>query len=270
MVRGERPLEAIDRRGPSPLNDSGVVQEDVDAGRVGEDLFRQAANFGHGRQIGEKRPHRRAAGCLADFVLGFFGAGAVTRHKQEGGALLRELERRRASYSRRGAGEDYDFTCHDVYYQASPMKETERIAEQLRLAFYGKAWSGPAVMETVEGVTAAVAARKTIADAHSIWELVHHITAWMDIARRRAVGEQLEVTPEVNFPPVSGLDEAAWKRSLQKMRESEEQMRKTILQLSESRLDEPGVRDGVSVYILVHGAIQHSLYHAGQIMLLRK
>jgi hypothetical protein len=150
------------------------------------------------------------------------------------------------------------------------MKETERIAEQLRLAFYGKAWSGPAVMETVEGVTAAVAARKNIPDVHSIWELVHHITAWTDIVRRRALGEHVEVTPEINFPPVSGSDEADWKRSLQEMRKAEEELRKTILQLSESRLDEPGVKGAHSVYVLLHGAIQHSLYHAGQIMLLRK
>jgi uncharacterized damage-inducible protein DinB len=150
------------------------------------------------------------------------------------------------------------------------MKETERIAEQLMLSFYGKAWSGPAVMETVAGVTAALAARKNVPGAHSIWELVHHITAWMDIARRRALGEHVDVTPEINFPPVTGADEDDWKRSLKKMTQAEEELRKTILQLSESRLEEPGVEGGVSVYTLLHGAIQHSLYHAGQIMLLRK
>jgi uncharacterized damage-inducible protein DinB len=150
------------------------------------------------------------------------------------------------------------------------MKETERIADQLRRAFYAEAWSGPSVMETLEGVTADLAARKNVPDAHSIWELVHHITAWIEIARRRALGERVEVTPEVNFPPMTGADEVDWKRSLRKMTQAEEELRKTILQFSESRLDEPGVKDGHSVYVLLHGAIQHSLYHAGQIMLLRK
>jgi hypothetical protein len=150
------------------------------------------------------------------------------------------------------------------------MKETERIAEQLQRAFYTEAWSGPSVMETLQGVTADFAARKSVPGAHSIWELVHHITAWMDIARKRARGEDIEVTLEINFPPVTGVTEADWNRSLQKMTKAEEELRQAILQLPESRLDEPGVKDGHSVYVLLHGAIQHNLYHAGQMMLLRK
>jgi uncharacterized damage-inducible protein DinB len=150
------------------------------------------------------------------------------------------------------------------------MKETERIAEQLKRAFYGEAWSGPSVMDAVRGVPVDLAARTRISDSHSIWELVHHITAWVDIARLRVLGQQVEVTPEINFPPVTGASEAEWVGSVQKMADAEEELRRTILQLAESRLEEPGVKDGHSVYVLLHGVVQHSLYHAGQIMLLRK
>jgi hypothetical protein len=41
----------------------------------------------------------------------------------------------------------------------------------------------------------------------------------------------------------------------------------------EMTLGAPRVREtgaGVSVYILLHGIIQHSVYHAGQIALLKK
>jgi len=76
------------------------------------------------------------------------------------------------------------------------MNETERIADQLKRAFHGEAWSGPSVREVLQGVTADIAAKRPIADAHSIWELVHHITAWVDIVRRRVAGEAVTVTPK--------------------------------------------------------------------------
>ena len=150
------------------------------------------------------------------------------------------------------------------------MKETERIADQLKRAFYGKAWSGPSVKEALAGVTAGVAATTPIAGAHSIWELVHHITAWVNIARRRAEGETVVVTHNVNFPPVQDVSEAAWNDSLKSMRKAERALRKTILHIHHSRLERPTLPGGYSVYALLHGAVQHSLYHAGQITLLKK
>jgi uncharacterized damage-inducible protein DinB len=150
------------------------------------------------------------------------------------------------------------------------MTETERIADQLRRAFYGEAWSGPSVTEVLQGVTAQFAARNSLRDAHSIWELVNHITAWVDIARRRVNGEQVEVTPERNFPPVVDTSETAWNQSLQRLAQAEEALRQTILQMPESRLGETGIKGSDTVYVLLHGVVQHSLYHAGQIMLLRK
>ena len=150
------------------------------------------------------------------------------------------------------------------------MKETERIADQLRRAFHGDAWSGPSVKDVLEGVTAEMGARRVLPEAHSIWELVHHITAWMDIVRRRAEGETVEVTEDVNFPPVRDRSEAAWQESLKQMEAAEAALRNTILGISESRLEEPAVPGGDAVYILFHGAVQHSLYHAGQIILLKR
>ena len=143
------------------------------------------------------------------------------------------------------------------------MNETERIADQLKRAFYGKAWSGPSVRDALKGVTPETAARKAIPNAHSIWELVHHITAWIDIARRRALGEKVTVTKEMNFPPVRHITEKAWKESVRRMDRAEETLRQAILQ------SPPALKDP-KVYVLFHGAIQHSLYHAGQIVLLKK
>src|SRR5262245_23795454 len=150
------------------------------------------------------------------------------------------------------------------------MKETERIAEQLKRSFYGEAWSGPSVREVLEGVTAPMAAERAIREAHSIWELVHHITAWVEIVRKRIIGERIEVTAEVSFPPVSDRSEATWQESLRRMEEAETALRHAILNLPESSLNQIVGPGGDTVYVLLHGAVQHSLYHAGQIILMKR
>ena len=150
------------------------------------------------------------------------------------------------------------------------MSETQRIEDQLKRAFYGEAWHGPSVKEALEGVTPEIAVQRPLEGVHSIWELVGHITTWVDVVRRRALGQTETVTDEMNFPPVTDAGEAAWKEAIRRMESAETELRKTILQLPESRLDEPAVQNGPTVYILLHGAVQHSLYHAGQIVLLKK
>jgi len=106
--------------------------------------------------------------------------------------------------------------------------------------------------------------------AHSIWELVHHITAWVDIARQRVEGTDVKVTQDINFPPVTDGSEDSWRASVARMEQAEAALRETIAGIAEARLDEPAVPGGDSVYILLHGAVQHSLYHAGQIILLKR
>ncbi len=150
------------------------------------------------------------------------------------------------------------------------MKETERIADQLKRAFYGEAWHGPSVREALDGVTAEMAVEKSLVHAHTIWELVHHIAAWADIARRRVEGEKVKVTPELDWPPVNDTTEGGWKESLKRLERAESELRKTTLQIPDSRLEEPAVDGGSLVYVLLHGVVQHALYHAGQIVLLKK
>ena len=65
------------------------------------------------------------------------------------------------------------------------MRETERIADQLKRAHEGGAWHGPAIDELLRGVTAGQAAARPFEGAHSIWELVAHAEAWERAILRR-------------------------------------------------------------------------------------
>jgi len=151
------------------------------------------------------------------------------------------------------------------------MIETHRINSQLKRAQEGQAWHGPSLRELLEGVTAEQAAARPIPNAHSVWELVNHIIAWEQIARRRLEGEgEMAIPDEINFPPVTDASEAAWQATLRSLEVSHRSLREGIKKIDDAELEKtlPGTR--YSNYVLLHGVIQHDLYHAGQIALLKK
>lgn len=152
----------------------------------------------------------------------------------------------------------------------SASSEAILIADQLRRAFDGSAWHGPAVLELLADVDAAAAAAKPIPDVHSIWELVLHIAAWDRAALVRLGGEKCQPSGPDNFPPVVRRMEAAWRKALTEAKRNHEKLVKTVAALPESRLRDrvPGKR--YDFYHMLHGIAQHELYHAGQIAILKK
>ncbi len=153
------------------------------------------------------------------------------------------------------------------------MFETARITDQLSRAFNGEAWHGDSLFEILEGVTAAQAAARPIANAHTIWELVLHIAAWDGVVVRQLDGVAVTLSDEENFPPVTDTSEAAWRKTLAEVRNVHEKLIAAVATFPDSRLDEivPGNSSaGYTFYFMFHGVVQHELYHAGQIALLKK
>ncbi len=150
------------------------------------------------------------------------------------------------------------------------MREIERIVDQLNRAFIGEAWHGPAVIEILEGITASQAAAHPLVGGHSIWELALHITAWTRAGSRRLQGDRAQLSEVENFPPVTDVGERAWEEARESIKAAYEELRGAILLLDDSRLDQPIMEGMSSVYVTLHGVIQHSLYHAGQIAILKK
>jgi uncharacterized damage-inducible protein DinB len=148
--------------------------------------------------------------------------------------------------------------------------EVKRIQEQLQRAFAGRAWHGPSVLELLADVNAAQAARHPIAGAHSIWELALHIDAWNKAAVRRLSGDRAELTDAEDFPPITDTSDEAWQHTVETLKRTHRELQYAIESLEESRLDESIVSGMASVYGTLHGVIQHGLYHAGQIALLKK
>ena len=150
------------------------------------------------------------------------------------------------------------------------MSEIKRIEDQLRRSFEGEAWPGPSVWEALENVTAPQATAKPLAHAHSIWEIVNHLTVWQREVIRRLEGIGRILTDEEDWPPVDNTTDEAWQSTLTALKQSYAELSRALSQISESRLDEPILPEYSSVYVTIHGLVQHNLYHAGQIALLKK
>jgi len=153
------------------------------------------------------------------------------------------------------------------------MREIDRILDQMDRAFSGDAWHGPSLVSLLDGVSAEDASKHAVSGAHSIWELVHHMGAWNSIVQHRLQGETVEVTTERDWPPVWEVSEAAWKRALENLAESHNRLRNVVASLRDDQLDLVDQKTSgpdTSRYVVLHGIIQHDLYHAGQIAILKK
>ena len=146
--------------------------------------------------------------------------------------------------------------------------ETKHIADQLRRIYEGPAWHGPALKELLDGMSEAQAAARPIPQAHSIRELVLHMAAWMRIARERlSATKTRDHTAEENWPRVTG----SWSDTLAALDRGYRALDGAIRSFPDERLNDPApASEPQTFYILLHGAIQHIAYHAGQIALLKK
>ena len=153
------------------------------------------------------------------------------------------------------------------------MSETTRLADQIHRAFAGEAWHGDSILELLKGIDAETASAHPIKAAHSIWELVLHIAAWDGAVRKRAGGVAVELRDEQNFPPVQDKSEGAWRKAIEHLNRTHDELVKAVAAFPDSRLDEqvPGKTESYhNFFYMFSGIVQHELYHAGQIALLKK
>jgi len=156
----------------------------------------------------------------------------------------------------------------------APTTEAARFADQIERAFRGGAWHGPAFAEALVGVDAATAAHRGVPGAHTIWEIVGHVSTWLELCRRRIEGEPIDDVPHGEDwpPPVAGDAEAdeAWRRELATLEDRHRRFHATVAGLDDSRLDDPVGGSDPTMRGLLLGVLQHHAYHGGQIVVLAK
>ena len=151
-------------------------------------------------------------------------------------------------------------------------RETERIQDQFARAFEGAAWHGRPVLDLLSHISEHDALSRPVG-GNSILDIVNHIDAWLSIVRRRAGGAVVpDTTNDVDWPSPDGERAGAWEAALERLRASYLELHALTGSLDDSRLDDEleGKLRTYTVYEDLHGVVQHSLYHLGQIVILAK
>jgi uncharacterized damage-inducible protein DinB len=155
--------------------------------------------------------------------------------------------------------------------------ENTNIAELVERVVTGDPWHGSNVEQLLRGVSAEDAARRAVPGAHTMWELVLHMTGWAREVRARLEGREAQQPTEGDWPSIGPISEERWAEAKRNLLEAHNELTQAIVALDERSLDEP-VRDfrdnalgvGLSRYLTLHGLVHHTVYHAGQLGLLRK
>jgi uncharacterized damage-inducible protein DinB len=155
--------------------------------------------------------------------------------------------------------------------------ELDRILDQLERAYDGDAWYGPSLSAALDGVDARQAAHRPIPAGHTIAELVRHITSWTREITRRLRSGIARDPEDGDWPEAVVRNDDEWTALLDALDAAQLELVNAIQQQTDADLNNVigDVRDralgsGVSRYVALHGLVQHHVYHAGQISLLRK
>jgi uncharacterized damage-inducible protein DinB len=154
--------------------------------------------------------------------------------------------------------------------------EIDRIVDQLAREHDGDPWHGSPLLAILEGVTAQEASARPIPGGHTIWELMLHITAWKNEVRRRLSGAPAADPEEGDWPDAGEPTDRRWRDARERLQRAHESLAAAVRALPEQTLEaatnDPRCPPGtaVSYYVLLHGIVQHDVYHAGQVAIIKK
>ena len=155
------------------------------------------------------------------------------------------------------------------------MTEIHRIADQLEREHSGEAWHGSPLRSILDGIDHTSAAARPLPGAHSIWELVLHVTSWKNEVRHRLAGSPAGEPRDGDWPAVRDVSHGAWADAREKLDVAHRLLLSAVREFPEQNLPVPtsdhrGEGIAATHYELLMGVLQHDVYHAGQIALLKK
>ena len=144
------------------------------------------------------------------------------------------------------------------------------IAKHFRAVFFGGNWTAVYLKDQLQGVTWQQATTQVFA-LNSIATLVYHMAYYIGAITDVLNGKPLTAKDKYSFecPPIQSQED--WDAMLDKVWADAEQFALLVEQLPEPKLWED-FTDGKygNYYRNLHGIIEHTHYHLGQIVLVKK
>lgn len=150
------------------------------------------------------------------------------------------------------------------------MNTKTQIAKHLKDVFFGGNWAAVNVKSSIENITLAQASKK-IGSLNTLAVLVYHINYYVNGVLPVFNGGTLDIKDKYSFDVPNFSTEKEWGNFKKSVLENAERLISEIEKLSDEQINQPFVDEKYgSYYRNLHGIIEHTHYHLGQIVLIKK
>lgn len=132
-------------------------------------------------------------------------------------------------------------------------------------AFEGAAWHGSSIMKILDRVTSEHI-KQDPQRSQRIAKVVHHMLTWRAFSIHVLKGGNVyDVSEEDNWKDFDALTDEQWQSLKSKLLATQNELNALLDKMEDKQLDEKVISKQYDLYILLHGMIQHDLYHLGEI-----
>ena len=147
---------------------------------------------------------------------------------------------------------------------------SKQIATHFKQLFFGGNWTSVDFTTTLKDVDWMMATGKE-KDFNTIAQLVFHVDYYIDVTLKVLQGEPLDAHDKFSFDCPEITSELDWEKLKNKLFSDAESYVSLVEQLPDSKLSEVFCLEKYGNYYRnIHGLIEHSHYHLGQIVILKK
>lgn len=150
------------------------------------------------------------------------------------------------------------------------MQYSKQIAKHLNEVYNGGNWTWVNLHDTLKDVTWQQATTK-VQDMNTIAVLTYHMGYYVAAILNVLRGNPLDSKDELSFnhPPINS--EADWQAMCNAIRDNWQALVAAIEQLPDEKLEEYFTQEKYGIYYRnLHGLIEHTHYHMGQIVIIKK
>lgn len=149
------------------------------------------------------------------------------------------------------------------------MSLTKQIAQHLREVHFGGNWTWSTMKEHLSDLTWQQATTE-VQGFNTIATLVYHMNYYLTAVADRLRGNLLSAKHELSFAHAPIASQQDWESLIEKTWADAETFATQIEQMPESMLWEDITAEYGNYYRNIHGVIEHTHYHLGQIVFLKK
>ncbi|HEY1869684.1 MAG TPA: DinB family protein [Chitinophagaceae bacterium] len=151
-------------------------------------------------------------------------------------------------------------------------KEVEYIVTTLHSILQDKPWYGQPIMKILQVEDSSILYKKPNENSHSLIELLYHMNTWAEFTLKRLVKDEeknLEAFEKLDWREIDPI-EHTWEKGVAQFKVTHDLIIELLESKDDTLLSEKVDGREYNFRFLLHGLIQHDIYHAGQIAYVKK